>query len=510
MAAADGLPPDPPGDAARHRRHPRERAQRRAQAGKARPPGAREDPGGDRQARDRIRRVHERDHRDGRHRGQRGPPRMADFEREEEERPRRQHPKRERRRLVDLQHEPVDERAQVPRRHAGGQIAGRAPAGERPGERVGGHDGERRAERQEIPEGHDRIDARQLRHALEGGVQHGQRVAGVGGAVEERRDVRERERRRLSQPAHEPDMEEPVADDRRRDPPRQVGERRDGDPPRRRPRRHPPAAGRAAPHCRAKRMTAVAGEATAKTTARLCRAGQVAAASGGVRIPPSESAARPAPRRPGRGCSRGPRPEGRTTRGRAARAPPPPRRRARPIRARAARPEARGEGDHGGEVRRGGRSSRRHATDRCRSRSIAFQLFSAGPRRRSVHAVADPGRRRLSRLAADDRHALLGQRPRSGRRRQLCPPEVGRGRGRRLADADRLPGRADRGLEGEHPASRSRATSETSPRARSRPTSYANSSPTPSSTTASSRAPRGRCRASTMPSRPSTTTSSDR
>ena len=181
MAAADRLPPDPPGDAAHGHGHRDQRPERRAQVGEPGPPGPGEHPGRDREARDRVGRVHERDDRDARDGGERRPARVADLEPEEEQRRRREHPQRERRRLVDLKDEPVDERAQVPRRHRGGQVAGRAPAGERLGERVRRRDRKPGAQRQQVAERDDRVGAGELRHALERGVQDRQCVAGVGG-----------------------------------------------------------------------------------------------------------------------------------------------------------------------------------------------------------------------------------------------------------------------------------------------------------------------------------------
>ena len=229
MAAADGLPPDPPGDAADRHGHRGQRPERSAQVGEARPPGPGEHPGRDREARDRVGGMHERDDSDARDGGQRGPARVADLEPEEEQRRRGQHPERERRRLVDLKHEPVDERAQVPRRHRSGQIPGRPPAGERLGERVRGGDRKPGTQRKQVAEGDDRVGPGELRHALERGVQDGQCVPGVRRAVQERRHVRERQRLGLPQPPHEPDMEERVADDGRRDPPGEVREGGDGE-----------------------------------------------------------------------------------------------------------------------------------------------------------------------------------------------------------------------------------------------------------------------------------------
>ena len=63
-----------------------------------------------------------------------------------------------------------------------------------------------------------------------------------------------------------------------------------------------------------------------------------------------------------------------------------------------------------------------------------------------AHASLDPRRGRLSGMADGD--AVLGTRARRGGRRQLRPPALGRRDGRRLADADRVAGRAHRGLAG--------------------------------------------------------------
>jgi len=230
-AAVDGDEVDPQRDRADQDGRAGKRQRRRAHPAAAGEPRAGQDAGRKNERRDGVGRVHQRDRDEGRGGRGRGPADAADLEQEQDQHRRRQHPDRERRRLVDLDHEPVQQRAQVPGDEDGGQQADPAPAGERLAEGVGGHDREAGAERLHVAERRHRVDAGEPGHRRQRGVHDREGVAGVCGAVQERRDAPERDRRDVLELAHQADVEEAVADHGQRQPPAQVGEGDDADRP---------------------------------------------------------------------------------------------------------------------------------------------------------------------------------------------------------------------------------------------------------------------------------------
>ena len=225
LAAADRDPPDPAGDG--RRRHPGhgDRHAGGTGGGQMGAPRAGQDARHQREAGDGVGRVHERDHGDH-GRARIGPQQHAPQRGQEQDHDRRsQHEERERGRLVDLHDQPVDQRAQIPGGHDGGEVAGQPPAGQPLGHRVDAEDRRQAAERRQLDERRPGIDAGDPGDAGPGRVQQREGVAGVRRAVLERRDGRQREPVDVLDLAHPPDVEQRVADHAGGQPPGQERER---------------------------------------------------------------------------------------------------------------------------------------------------------------------------------------------------------------------------------------------------------------------------------------------
>ena len=208
-------------------------------------PRAGQDAGHQREAGDGVGRVHERDHADHR-RARVGAQQHAPQRGQEQDHDRRsQHEERERGRLVDLHDQPVDQRAQIPGGHDGGEVAGQPPAGQPLGHRVDAEDRRQAAERRQQDERRPGVDAGDPGDAGPGRVQQREGVAGVRRAVLERRDGRQRKPVDALDLAHPPDVEQRVADHAGGQPPGQERERHRCRPRRRRSRPAAPPRGRA-------------------------------------------------------------------------------------------------------------------------------------------------------------------------------------------------------------------------------------------------------------------------
>ena len=241
VAAADRDRPDPGRHERRQRRRPGQGERGRAHLAAAREPRPRQQPRRQHQGGDGVGRVHERDrHQRGRGRRRR-PADAADLEQEQDQHRGRQHPDAERRRLVDLDDEAVQERAQVPGDEDGHEHPHPAPASERPPQGVGARDRKRRADGLDVAERRHRIGAREPGHAGDGRVHDRERVAGVRRAVQERREARERDPADGLELADQADVEEPVADDRAATAASPDRRRRRSRRPRRRSHGAPPA-----------------------------------------------------------------------------------------------------------------------------------------------------------------------------------------------------------------------------------------------------------------------------